>query len=547
MWPQHPVPLLAEPARTRPKYRKLSESSQEGKMLPTAGSATTVHLAESPAECVLRRSFRFNETRGLASASSPFVDDLTDSETPLRHYLRLLRRQAWLVIFLPALTLGVTAVVVFTQHSVYRATMKIVVAQAGGQSQPDFGSQQLSQTMKTLLESDVVAKEVIDNVGLETTPPKLLKKVHVSFRPDSSVLDVSYDSTSKPQALAVLDEYRKVFIRLVDENLGVRSRGSVLGGRVTLPGVVVNVFDPPHLQPDAISPKPAKTLGFAGALGLALGLMLAFARESLDDRVRGWREAEEWFGAPVVGTLPKRTRGTRPAGVAGRGRESESLLEALNLLRANLEFSPTGVAGPTILVTSALSGEGKTTVAANLGSVLAMGGHTVICVEADLRRPAAQGGSRPEERRPCRGEAGPVRRRRAARSPNGQRFAPYRHGLPRRAARTPDREAEIPRRLRHLRLSAPAHARRHVSTRPALGRRAGGCASRADEEGQGRGRKGEAARPRRGEGRCDPDGLARPRRGRVLLLASATNSRKRLPEQPDRGTHDGGIRLVRIS
>src|SRR6266540_1305389 len=330
MWPQHPVPLLAEPARTRPKYRKLSESSQEGKMLPTAGSATTVHLAESPAECVLRRSFRFNETRGLASASSPFVNDLNDSETPLRHYLRLLRRQAWLVIFLPALTLGVTAVVVFTQHSVYRATMK------------------------TLLESDVVAKEVIDNVGLETTPPKLLKKVHVSFRPDSSVLDVSYDSTSKPQALAVLDEYRKVFIRLVDENLGVRSRGSVLGGRVTLPGVVVNVFDPPHLQPDAISPKPAKTLGFAGALGLALGLMLAFARESLDDRVRGWREAEEWFGAPVVGTLPKRTRGTRPAGVAGRGRESESLLEALNLLRANLEFSPTGVAGPPILVTSAL-------------------------------------------------------------------------------------------------------------------------------------------------------------------------------------------------
>ncbi len=360
-------------------------------MLPTAGSATTVHLAESPAECVLRRSFRFNETRGLASASSPFVNDLNDSETPLRHYLRLLRRQAWLVIFLPALTLGVTAVVVFTQHSVYRATMKIVVAQAGGQSQPDFGSQQLSQTMKTLLESDVVAKEVIDNVGLETTPPKLLKKVHVSFRPDSSVLDVSYDSTSKPQALAVLDEYRKVFIRLVDENLGVRSRGSVLGGRVTLPGVVVNVFDPPHLQPDAISPKPAKTLGFAGALGLALGLMLAFARESLDDRVRGWREAEEWFGAPVVGTLPKRTRGTRPAGVAGRGRESESLLEALNLLRANLEFSPTGVAGPTILVTSALSGEGKTTVAANLGSVLAMGGHTVICVEADMRRPALRG------------------------------------------------------------------------------------------------------------------------------------------------------------
>jgi Mrp family chromosome partitioning ATPase/capsular polysaccharide biosynthesis protein len=296
-----------------------------------------------------------------------------------------------LVALIFVVTVGTTAIVVFTQESVYRATMKMFVAQSGGGSQPDFGSQELSQTMKTLIESDVVAQQVIQNVGLDTTPPELLKKLHVSFRPDSSVLDVSYDSTSKAQALAVLDEYRKVFIAFVDQELGVRSRGSILGRQASLPGIVVKVFDPPHLQPDPVSPKPAKTLGFAAAFALALGLMLAFARESLDDRIRSSRDAEEWFGAPVVGTLPKTTRGASPAGVAGRRHESEGLLEAMNLLRANLEFSPNGVAGPTILVTSALSREGKTTVAANLASVLAMGGHKVICVEADARRPALRG------------------------------------------------------------------------------------------------------------------------------------------------------------
>jgi succinoglycan biosynthesis transport protein ExoP len=316
---------------------------------------------------------------------------LNDSQTPLSHYLHILRRQWWLVALIFVVTVGTTALFVFTQASVYRATMKIVVAQSGGQSQPDFGSQQLSQTMKTLIESDVVAQQVIRNVGIDTTPPKLLKKLHVTFRPDSSVLDVSYDSTSKAQALAVLDEYRKVFVELVDQRLGVRSRGSILGRQATLPGIVVNVFDPPHLQPDPVSPTPAKTLGFAAAFALALGLMLAFARESLDDRIRSNRDAEEWFGAPVIGALPKTTRGARPAGVAGARHENEGLLEALNLLRANLEFSPNGVAGPTILVTSGLSREGKTTVAANLASVLAMGGHKVICVEADARRPALRG------------------------------------------------------------------------------------------------------------------------------------------------------------
>ena len=302
---------------------------------------------------------------------------MNESQSPLSHYLRILKRQAWLVVLLLVLTLGVTSILVFTKEKEYRATMKIVVAQSGGDSQPDLGSQQLSQTMKTLIESDVVARRVIRNAGLDTTPPKLLKKVHVTFRPDSSVLDVSYDSTSKEQAKAVVNEYREVFGDLVDE-------------KGTLPGIVVSVFDPPHVQPDPVSPKPAKTLGFAAAIAIALGLMLAFARESLDDRIRSRRDAEEWFGAPVVGTLPKKARGTRPAGVAG-SQESEGLLAALNLLRVNLEFSPGGVAGPTILITSALSGEGKTTVAGNLGSVLAMGGHRVICVEADLRRPALRG------------------------------------------------------------------------------------------------------------------------------------------------------------
>jgi tyrosine-protein kinase len=316
---------------------------------------------------------------------------VNESQSPLSHYLRILRRQWWLVALILVLTLGTTGVLLYAQAKQYRATMKIVVAQSGGQSQPDFGSQQISQTMKTLIESDVVARQVIRNVGLDTTPTELVKKLNVTFRPDSSVLDISYDATSKAQALEVLDEYRDVFVKLVDERLGVRSRGSVLGNQARLPGIVVNVFDPPHVLPDAVAPKPAKTLGFAAAFALALGLMLAFARESLDDRIRGRRDAEEWFGAPVVGALPKRARGTRPAGVAGSQRANEGLLEALNLLRANLEFSPDGIAGPTILITSALSGEGKTTVAGNLGAVLATGGHRVICVEADVRRPALRG------------------------------------------------------------------------------------------------------------------------------------------------------------
>ena len=196
---------------------------------------------------------------------------MNDSQTPLSHYLRLLRRQWWLVALIFVVTVGTAAVFVFTQASVYRATMKIVVAQSGGQSQPDFGSQQLSQTMKTLIESDVVARQVIRNLRLKTTPTELQKKLDVSFRPDSSVLDISYDSTSKVRALTVLDEYRKVFVAVVDETLGVRSRGSILGRQASLPGIVVKVFDPPHLQPDPVAPKPVEDPRLRRGLSAGVG------------------------------------------------------------------------------------------------------------------------------------------------------------------------------------------------------------------------------------------------------------------------------------
>lgn len=303
----------------------------------------------------------------------------------MRTYVRFLKRHAWLLVLVTGFALAATAYVTFRQKSVYRATMKVVAVQTGGTTQPDIGSQKLSQTMTNLLESDVVASRVIQRLSLDTTPHALLKKLHVSFKPDSSVLDITFDSTDKRAAVTVLSEFSTAFQRLVDEKLGVRSERGALGDPGALPVVIVTVFDPPHLKPDRISPTPVKTLAFAGLLGLGAALMLAFARESLDAGIRDRNDAEKWFGAPVLGSLPKGAVGQAPPEVGGR--ENRDLVEAMRVLSANLQFSDSGVAGPTILVTSAQTGEGKTSVAANLAVELAMSGKEVICVDADTRRP----------------------------------------------------------------------------------------------------------------------------------------------------------------
>jgi capsular polysaccharide biosynthesis protein/Mrp family chromosome partitioning ATPase len=297
---------------------------------------------------------------------------------PLRRYLGFAKRQAWLIALVPAVAIAAAALIVQQQPSVYRASMGIAVAEAG--ARPPVGNQAIAQTMKSLLKSDVVARRVVNKLDLSMSSSKLGSDLRVEIQPNSSVLHVSYDSTNKGEALSVVREVGVAFENLAREKLGVSTS-------LDQPGplsIVASVFDPPHLQPKRVSPRPVQVLGFAGILGLALGLVLGFARESLDDRIRSRGEAEEVFGAPVIGALPPGFR-ARPS-TDGPAQPQQEAEEALQLLRANLE-APASGRGSTFLVTSALDRDRPAKIVANLGVALARAGQDVLCIDADVRRP----------------------------------------------------------------------------------------------------------------------------------------------------------------
>jgi len=308
------------------------------------------------------------------------------SETALNRYAAVLRRNAWLIALVVLIAVGSASLVVFTQQSVYRASMQLVVGQAGGDVQPVIGSTPLTQTMSNLLDSDVLATSVIRNLELNTTPEELIKDLHVSAQPDSAVLEVSYDSTDREQAQVVLEEVASVYTKLVDQKLGISSSSGGFQGGGASPSIFATVFDPPHVEPDPVSPKTARTLGFAAVLGLVIGLVLAFVRDSLDDRIRSREDAEQAFGKEVLGALPKGSIGSIPTAVSGAA-EKPDVTGAVELLRGRLEYS-WAPKGSVLVVTSALQDEGKSTVSSHLATALAASGKTVISVDADLRRPS---------------------------------------------------------------------------------------------------------------------------------------------------------------
>jgi capsular exopolysaccharide synthesis family protein len=125
----------------------------------------------------------------------------------------------------------------------------------------------------------------------------------------------------------------------------------------------------------------------AGALlGLILGVALVALRELLDRRIRDDEAAEAIAGAPVIGHIPRDPRASRRPLVVVDDPDSPEA-EAYRRLRTNLRVVTIDSGRRSLLLTSAVSGEGKTLLAANLGIAFAQAGHRVVLVDADLRRP----------------------------------------------------------------------------------------------------------------------------------------------------------------
>ena len=305
------------------------------------------------------------------------------TESPLREYLQILRRQWQLVLLVPVVAMLATIVVLGLQKPTYRAATTLVVGEPRGAEPPVLGSHSVTRTVTTLLQSDFVARSVIRDLGLEVSREGFQERLSVGVLPDTSVLDVSYTSTSRKEARDVVNDIAQIFTRKLDETLGVTGGPSTATGGAGSFDLIVRVFDPPHVV--RMSEARTSYVAFAGLAGLVLGFLLAVGREALSSPIQRRKDAEEWFGAPVVGTLPHVDG--RPPGVGGGWlRRDAERVASLDLLRARLQFAQIGVVGPTIMVTSAGSEVDTSPVAASLGAALTWAG---IASSASTRTSAA--------------------------------------------------------------------------------------------------------------------------------------------------------------
>jgi polysaccharide biosynthesis transport protein len=137
-----------------------------------------------------------------------------------------------------------------------------------------------------------------------------------------------------------------------------------------------------------VQPRPLRNVVLGVLLGLMLGIGLAFLWEALDTRLRRADEISGELHLPLLARLPAPPRKLRANDRLVMLDEPTSVhAEAFRVLRTNLDFASLDQDVRTLMVTSAVEGEGKSTTAANLAVALARTGKRVVLVDLDLRRP----------------------------------------------------------------------------------------------------------------------------------------------------------------
>ncbi|MEV7572214.1 polysaccharide biosynthesis tyrosine autokinase [Pseudarthrobacter sp. NPDC089323] len=301
----------------------------------------------------------------------------------LRDYVQVLRRCWILISACTAAGLLIAGSAVLLAKPSYTATTRLFVAiQSSGTvqelQQGNIFTQARVQSYVKTVSTPVVLQPVIDSLGLDAAPENLAAKIKASNDVNTVIINIAATDSSPVRAAAIAQATGESLVRTVETLEKPRTGGeSPVRLSVVAPATAPSV-------PSAPNTRLILILGLM--LGLVAGVAASMLRALLDTKVRGEADLRRVTDAPVLGGVAfDSDANERPllTQISAHSPRAESFRQ----LRTNLQFANVAGEAKSVLVTSSLPGEGKSTTATNLAIALAQGGQSVCLVDADLRRP----------------------------------------------------------------------------------------------------------------------------------------------------------------
>ncbi len=366
----------------------------------------------------------------------------------LRRQIAIVRAWLPLLIACVAVSAGTALAVSNLVQKSYEAKATLIVGQSLSAVNPDYtqllASQNLTTTYASVATTRPILESVIHQLGLTGSVDALAGRVRADASQSSTLLTIAAQDPDPARAAAIANAIANQLIaesptiqghstalqQSVDANLkatqaqidaseaeaetlsGIATRTPAEDARLqTLESQLVSlmstyanllsfssgsasnlltVVEPAVAPASPVSPRPLLNTLLAALVGLFIAGAIIVVMEYLDDTVKTPEDIQEVAGLSTLGTIVRMR--------VDKGRSETYRLatllyprsvaaEAYRTLRTNIEFASIDAPVTTLLITSALPGEGKTVTAANLAVAFAQAGQRVVLVDADFRKP----------------------------------------------------------------------------------------------------------------------------------------------------------------
>jgi polysaccharide biosynthesis transport protein len=361
---------------------------------------------------------------------NPMTPAETQQTFDLRRSIAGIRRRAWLVLSCVVVTTAAAWAFSAAAEKQYSATASLLFRDPGfrqilgapsgsGQEDPE----REAATNVRLVSLGVVADRTAAAIGGELTGDVVEEKIEIEPEGQSDIVSVTATDPDPEFAARLANEFAQSYVsfrsnaersriaearRLVEEDFNrltpqeqasdqgreIQDELARLGTLGALDPAGVEVAEPASIPDKPSSPKTTRNIVGGALLGLVFGLGLALLLERFDRRLKGTAEFEESFSWPILASVPQSRAIAKAAAIDGPDSDGPVLYplpaieqETFRMLHTRLRYFDAGREIHSVVVTSASSGEGTSTVAFQLAAAAATAGSDVMLVEADLHHP----------------------------------------------------------------------------------------------------------------------------------------------------------------